>query len=866
MKINSKRGRLKIYLGMSAGVGKTYAMLKDAEEELQTGIDIVAGYIEPHGRKDTENLINHFEIIPTKEISHEGIVLKEFDLESSLKRAPKIILVDELAHTNAPGSLHNKRWLDIQTLLDAGISVYSTLNIQHLESISELVSSLCGISVHETIPDSVLREADSIEVIDIPPEELISRLKAGKIYRGDKIDSALRNFFKEGTLLALREILLRKAAEKIDRDVIKFRESLAVSESWATSDRMIVAVGPNRFAKRLIQKAARIASTRKSALIALYVQTPDSGMLSQHDQLLIDDALQTAQGFGASIERRFGTDIVSEILKVSIDSNASLILVGKPIKNKLRDFILGSLADDLVRRSGNIDVLLVTGEIDDATMRPLINRHRKPKIISLFYALFIVALCTSFGLFIESYVEVATIAMLYILGAVVLARGASRTESVVASIVSILCFNFFFIEPKFTFTINNPEYFITFIVMLAVSLSISSLVTRIRLQNQVVENRERRTLALYEAGRNINVATTESQIFYAAQQSICHLGQIDCGIFIANERTLKSAVKSKSFFEIEPEEFAVAKFVMDKRASAGMTTDILPGASGLYLPIQSERELFGICAVQPIEDHLDRELIPTIELILQQAALSLERLRLEKQALSSQVQIETESMRALVLSSVSHDFRTPLTVIEGAAEQIATNSSTNSKVTELVQLILEHSKRLTRVVNNALSFAKLEQGNPKLNLEWESIEELIGQALAKYRDKIKTRTIHVDYPEDLPLIEVDAVLIDQLITNVIENSIIHAPNATFLNVIVKFNSDYATISIIDDGPGLSPKDLSKMPKVDTEKHSGSGLGIPICDMIAKLHGGAFSLKTREDGKTIAELQLPIRRTNGSSKV
>ena len=864
MKKNSRRGRLKIYLGMSAGVGKTYAMLKDAQEELKTGIDIIAGYIEPHGRQETEILIDQFEVTPIKEITHQGMVLREFDLESALKRAPQTILVDELAHTNAPGCLHNKRWIDIQTLLDAGINVYSTLNIQHLESISELVSSLCGITVHETVPDSVLREADSIEVIDIPPEELIDRLKAGKIYRGDKIESALRNFFKEGSLLALREILLRKAAEKIDHDVIKFRESVAVRESWATSDRMIVAVGPNRFAKRLIQKSARIAATRKSALTVVYVQTPHLGMLSQHDQLMIDDALLIAQGLGATVERRFGTDIVSEILSTAINSNASLILVGKPVKNRLRDIIFGSLADDLVRRSGNIDVLLVTGEEQDATHRPIVTRDRGLNLSSTLYALFIVVLCTGLSLLLEPYVEVATIAMLYILGAVVAARRTGRIESIIASVTSILCFNFFFIEPRYTFTVHDPEYLVTFVVMLAVSISISSLVNRIRLQNQVVENRERRTLALYEAGRKINAASTESQILMAAQQSICHLSELNCGIFLASDNTLKVGVSSKSLFEIEPEEFAVAKLVLDRRSPVGLTTDTLPGAGGLYLPIQSERKLFGICGIQPDSEHLDRELIPTIELILQQTALCLERLSLEGQARDSQIRIETESMRALVLSSVSHDFRTPLTVIEGAAEQIAANVVDKPEVTELVQLILEHSKRLSRVVNNALSFAKLEQGASHLLLEWESIEELVGQALEKYRNKLATRAVRVEYPEDLPLVRVDAVLLDQLITNVIENSIIHAPYATNFTVSVKLADASVEISFADDGPGVQHNLRSLKPRGDTDSFAGSGLGIPICEMIAKLHGGTFVLRSRNEGGAEAVLRLPLERTNGSS--
>lgn len=856
MKKSSKRGRLKIYLGMSAGVGKTYAMLKDAQEDLKSGADIVAGYIEPHGREETESLIKPFEVIPSKEIIHEGIALKEFDLEASLRRDPHTILVDELAHTNASGCIHNKRWLDIQALLDAGINVYSTLNIQHLESVSELVSSLSGITVHETVPDSVLREADSIEVIDIPPEELIERLRAGKIYKGDKIEAALRNFFKEGSLLALREILLRKAAEKIDRDVIKFRESLAVKDSWATSDRMVLAVGPNQFAKRLIQKTARIAAARKSSVTVVYVQTPHLGVLSEQDQLLIEDALIAAQNLGFSVERKFGTDIVSEILRVAIAVNASLIVVGKPIKNRVRDFLFSSLADNLLRRSGNIDVLLVVGEEEDATLRPLLPQDKRPHIFTTLYAFTVVALCTLLGIFLEPYVEIATIAMIYILGSVLVARRSGRTESVAAAIASSLCLNFFFIDPRYSLTVNNPEYVITLLAMVSVSLSLSGLVTRIRLQNQIVESREQRTLALYEVGKKLSEATAQKEILVAAQQAILKLGRLDCGLLVVQDRNLKTGVGSKSLFEIESEEFAVAKIVMDKKVAAGMTTDILPGAGGLYLPIQTERELYGVCAVQSEIDHIEAEIVPTIELILQQTALCLERLALEMHARESQARIETESMRTLVLSSVSHDFRTPLTVIEGAAEQIGV-ATDPEQVQEFASLIGEHSKRLSRLVGNALSFAKLEQGTPKLNLEWESLEELIGQALEKYRKDLTTRTVRTDYPENLPLVRVDAVLLDQLISNVIENSIIHAKSASILNISISFDAQNVIIDIADDGSGIAHSDSPSRFKLDTDRHVGSGLGVSICKMIAKLHGGKFLLESNDYGGTTARIFLSI---------
>lgn len=857
MSKSSKKGRLKIYLGMSAGVGKTYAMLKDAEADLAKGIDIVAGYIEPHGRKETEDLVSIFERIPHKKLQHQAIELNEFDLETSLKRNPHTILVDELAHSNPPGLLHEKRWLDIQTLLDTGINVYTTLNIQHLESIAELVSTMSGIIVHETVPDSVLKRADTIEVIDIPPEDLIERLKAGKIYKGEKIQLALSNFFKEGNLLALREILLRKAAEKIDSDVLKFREASAVKSSWGTSDRVIVAVGPNKFAKRLIQKSVRIASARKSNLVVVYVQTPHLGVLPPEDQQKLEDVLELARVLGAEVERRFGTDIVAEILKASVSLNASLIVVGKPIKTRLKDFIFGSLADDLIRRSGNIDVQLITGEEEDATNRPLIIRDSRPKILGIAYALLVVIISTFLGIIFNNYIELSTIAMLYILGSVVIARGSGRTESVIASIASILAFNYFFIEPKYSLSVQNPEYLSTFVVMIVVSLSISGLVTRIRFQNRLVAEREKRAMLLYNAGRSINNALTQIDILNAVHSAICKLSEINCGILVVEDHSLKTALLSNNQFEKQNEELAVAKYVLDKKKAAGHLTDTLPGARALYLPIQTDKAIYGVCGIECTDNLVERELIPTYEIILQQAALCLERLALEEETLKSNLKIETEAVRTMVLSSVSHDFRTPLTVIEGAAEQISISSENNSKSFELSILILEHSKRLSRMVNNALSLTRLEQDTLKLNLEWESIEELIGQVLDKLRDALSNRIITVKYDDDLPLVMIDAVLVDQLITNIVENSIFHAPSATELNIIVKASKSELSISIEDNGPGFK-KNINENFGIrnDTLKHTGIGLGLRLCELIVKLHKGEFTFQNKKNGGTEAHIILP----------
>lgn len=841
-----RRGRLKIYLGMSAGVGKTYAMLKDAEEELARGVDIVAGYIEAHGRKETEDLATRFEQIPCRVIRYHELDLREFDLEASLKRHPHTLLVDELAHSNAPGLLHAKRWLDVEALLAAGINVYTTLNIQHLESANDQVSALSGIKVQETVPDQVLRRADLIEVVDITPEDLIVRLKGGKIYAADKIQKALNNFFKEGTLLALREILLRKAAEKIDGDVLKFRQSTAVRDVWGTSDRMLVAIGPNRFAGRLVQKAARIAASRKCALSIIHVHTPHLGALSSLDQQHLDDALQAAHLLGATVEKRFGTDIVGEILATALQLNVALIVVGKPRKNRLQELLTGSLADALVRRSENIDVMLVAGEDDDTTQRPRDIQVKRRYWIGVLLSLSVVAFVTLLGVIIEAYVEESTIALLYVLGTVVAARYSGRAEAILASIASILAFNFLFIEPKYTLLVHNSEYLVTFVVMVIVSLSISGLVTRIRLQNLLMSERESIALLLYETGKTLNVCSSVADILRSAHAALARLPIIDCGVLMFVQGKLSSAVASRSLFELESQEIAVAKFVADKRRSAGMLTDTLPGAGALYLPIQTDRTLYGVCGLQFADENSARELMPTGELILQQAALCIERLALEEETMKSNLKIKSEAIRTTVLSAVSHDFRTPLTVIEGAAEQLAKASSATSREGDLSKLILEHSQRLSRMVNNALEFTRLESESLTLRREWESLEELVGQAIEKLRGCLIGRQITVNSQEDLPLVQIDAVLMDQLISNVIENSISHAPGATELEVAISFSHDQVRVEICDNGPGLRAESEAVFElRGDTQRHHGIGLGLQLCKLIAGLHGGSlFVFKSR----------------------
>ena len=501
----STRGKLKIYLGMAAGVGKTFAMLSDALTEQKRGVRVLAGYIEPHGRAETEELAKQLPNISPRVLEYRGITLHEFDLDQALAQKPEIILVDELAHTNAPNSRHIKRYQDIEELCAKGINVFTTLNIQHIESLRDVISNITGVEVQETVPDSVLAQADEIELIDIPPDELLQRLEAGKIYKHEKVDTALRNFFRKGNLVALREIVLRHAADTVDAQLRSYRTLEGVDEIWATNPRVLVSVAPTKFAVRLVHAAIRLARNLKAPLVALTVETPRTRQASEIDRAHAERALASAARAEAEIIRVSGYDIVQEVIRVAKETNATIIVVGKPMRSKLREFIFGSIVDDLVRQSGKIDILVVQGSADEGGSLRTIPAAAQFSRSSVLQSMLWVVLATAVCFLAYPFFELSNLVMIYLLAVAWVASHHGRIESVIASILSVAAFDFFFVPPRWTFAVSDAQYAVTFAVMLVVALLISSLALKLKAQSELALDRERNTRTLFEFNQRLSV-------------------------------------------------------------------------------------------------------------------------------------------------------------------------------------------------------------------------------------------------------------------------------------------------------------------------------------------------------------------------
>ena len=846
---------------MSAGVGKTYTMLSDAVVEKNRGKDVVAGYVEPHGRVETEGLVDNFEVLPTITVTYRNISVKEFDLEGALKRKPEILLVDELAHSNAPGQRHAKRWQDVIELVEAGIDVHTTLNIQHLESLNDVIAGITGVEVKETVPDSILSRANKIELIDIPPDELIVRLKEGKIYPKEKVATALENFFQEGNLLALRELSLRKAAEKIDADILEYRSLQAPSESWGTNERVLVAVAPTRFAKRLIRSAARVAARRHAQLIAVAVDTPQYELLREQAKAMREEALLLAEKLGAAIERRSGSDIVTEILTVAQEHNVSLIVVGKPVKTKLREVLFGSVADDLIRRSGRIDVHLITGDAQDAATVPIIRRH-KPKWASIVSSIVTVFMCSALCQLLRQLVEPSNLVMIYLLGVVFVSSRSGRAESILAAFLSVLCFDFFFIEPRFSFSVSDAQYVITFIVMLITALLLSTLTLRVRLQAQAVGARERATRTLYEFGKFLLTAQDIAVINKEARRVVMSICGRDACIFVTKGTTLSLSSKSDSQFELTDSEFAVARLAAEKNQPTGVTTDTLPGSLGLYLPFSTAKNVCGVLGIAVDSKPLTASERGAIELLVQQIAIASEKKLVEEEAYESRLHTDRESLRTTLLSSLSHDLRTPLTTILGSATALLDTVELSAEQRRtLTGHIISESRRLGDLVKNMMDIAKLELGEVALRKEWNDIEELLASALDKTESALQSMNVTVNKTGKLPLVFVDGVFIEQVFINVLENIAHHAKTATQVLIGVTTDSTTITITIADNGIGAPLDVIDRLFEKGFTTRSGTdggmGLGLALAKRVITLHGGTITAANASGSGMIFTITLPL---------
>lgn len=856
---SKKRGRLKIYLGMAAGVGKTYSMLSDARGDLDRGQEIVIGYVEPHGRQETEDLMAGIPQIPPREIDHRGVILRDFDLEAALLAHPRIILVDELAHTNGPGSRHLKRWQDVAELLDAGIDVRTTVNIQHVESLRDVVAKTTGVFVQETVPDSFFESADEVELVDLPPEELHQRLREGKVYVPEKIDQALGGFFKRENLMALRELALRHTAERVDEEMRRFRAQRELDAPWQGKSKILVCVAPNRMAPRVVREAKRLATNLHADLLAVSVESPRQGILNEKARADLEYSLNLARSLGAQTATLGADDIVQEILRYARGEGVTTIIMGKPVRPRWRELIFGSVVDSLIRTSGEIDVLVITGAEDQGTPF-LVRRPETSAGYSGFAAAFaVVALCTGIGFLMHDRFDLANIIMVYLLGVAVVSSRLGRNESVFASFLAVAAFDVCFVPPRGTFAVSDVQYLITFATMLTVSYLIGSLTLRLRAHSEAAALRERNTAALYDLSRQLASLRSTSELAAVAAVKASHLMEAPVAVIARPpEGELDVVVPSANGFERTANEWAVATWTADQGKPAGKTTDTLAGASGLYLPLLSSHGCLGAVGVDlSSKSDFDPARRHMLEAITNQLAGSLDRSYLAKASEEAQLAVEAEKLRSNLLSSVSHDLRTPLASIEGAAGILSSNETLDAKSRELVFTVREEAERLGRLVRNLLDMTRVEGGALELNLDWYGLDELLANAI-RFTEGHFDKKVSVEVAPGTPLVKVDGVLVQQVLINLLENSARHAGRGADVRISTSFDRANVVLDLQDIGPGIPIESLDAVfDKFQRQNTSGFGLGLTICRAVMTAHGGTIEALPSADG---AHFRLKFVRT------
>jgi len=865
-----RRAKFKIYLGASAGVGKTYAMLVEAHERRQAGVDVVVGVVETHGRSETAALLEGLERLPPRTIEYRGTALHEFDLDTALARRPGLLLLDELAHTNVPGARHAKRWLDVEELLAAGIDVYTTLNVQHVESLYDVVAQITGVAVREMVPDAMLERADEIELVDLPPDDLLQRLHEGKVYIPEQARRAADHFFQKGNLIALRELALRVTADRVDQQMESYRREHAIRDTWAVGGRILVGVGDPREGLRLIRAAHRMAVRLNAEWLVVHVETPGefapSGAARDH----LVDLMGYAEELGAETAMLSGTHIADQMLAYARERNVSRIIVGKPSRVFWLRLLRGSLVDALLAGSGDMDVFAMSGEREDEG-RPPVPAPARPlslRASSYVQSVLAVALCTGVAWVVHLRLDPTNLTMIYLLGIMAVAMRLGRGPAVLASVLSVAAFDFCFVPPVLAFHVSDTQYLLTFAGMLLVALVISTMASRLRQQADAARERERRTAVLYRLSRELSGLREAKDLLQAALARAADVFASQAVILLPDTAgQLTVAAGEAAVLGEGGHDQGVAQWTFDHAQPAGAGTPTLPAARAMFLPLPGAKETVGVLGLVPDEPGrvLTRDRFRLAETFASQVALSLERARLAEQAERAHVLIESERTRSLLLSSVSHDLRTPLSVITGATSSLlADGESLPARVgRELVETIAEEAQRLNRLVGNLLDMTRLESGAMPVRLEWHSLEEIIGSALGRLETRLQGRVVDVRLPAAFPLVQLDDVLVEQVVFNLVENALKYTPAGSPVEILALRGDDRLSLSVADRGPGLPPgQEESVFQKFYRGRRegdpSGVGLGLSICRGIIEAHGGTISAANREGGGAVFRIELPQR--------
>jgi len=857
------RGRLKIFFGASAGVGKTYAMLAAAQTLHEQGIDVVAGIVETHGRADTESMLTGLERLPLRTYEYRGHTLSEFDIDAALVRRPHVILVDELAHSNIPESRHAKRWQDIEELLHAGIHVYTTVNVQHLESLNDVVGQITGIRVQETIPDHVLDDADEVTLVDLPPDELLLRLKEGKVYMAQQAEKASRNFFRKGNLLALREIALRRTADRVDADMRAYRADRSIAQLWQTKERIVVAVSAGADEDKLVRAAARLAAKLQADWLAVYVDAPTwpRVTLARRERML--KTLKLAQSLGAETASITGDDVAQALVQFARSRNAGKLVIGQTRRRRWTSRWRATLTERIAVLGEEIDIYAVAREDkeDDVSSRDSVQgsfatggqRRRQGYL----WACVSCAVTTALAWWLIGFLHPANVIMVYLVGVMIVAVRYGRSASALASVLSVLAFDFFFVEPRFSISVSDAQYLVTLLVMLAASLFISTLASRLRHQAHVAMLREARSGNLYMLGKELAAVLTLEQILEIGRR---HLGAVFGAktAFLlpdSSENVRIAGPNEHDPHALQQADLGVAQWVYDNGQPAGNGTATLPAAQALYLPLNATMRTRGVLAFvsdTSVTAGRDAQLaLPEnrqmLEIFASQIAMAIERLHYAEVAQDALLTMESERLRNSLLSAISHDLRTPLTSLVGSADALASQPSLGPVERAMAMVISEQSQRMSGLVENMLDMARLQSGGVTLNRQWNAIEEVVGTALRLLQKILGERKVEVHLPANLPLVRFDAVLLERVFANLIENAVKYAPANQAIEIearAVQGNPATMEINVIDHGPGfpagMEERVFEKFTRGDSESSTpGVGLGLAICRAIVEAHGGTI---------------------------
>jgi two-component system, OmpR family, sensor histidine kinase KdpD len=870
-----ERGKLKIFLGYCAGVGKTYAML-EAAHEIKSETDVVIGYVETHARKETEGLLEGIEILPRRQVEHRGIAVPEMDLDGLLARHPALALVDELAHSNAPGTRHLKRYQDVQELLDAGIDVYTTLNVQHVESLRDVVAQITGIWMRETVPDSVIDSASEIELVDLPPDELIKRLKEGKVYLAEQAALATDQFFRKGNLLALRELAMRIAAERVDEQVRAYKDTHAIREQWPTTERILVCVSPSSSGTKLVRTARRLAAQLDAPWMALYVETPDAPRLSSEKRQQIGDTLRLAVRLGAKEATIQGNSVADTVIEYARQNGWTKIIVGRPQKRTLWRVPGSTVADQLIHRSENTDIYVVSGTGDVVERQSTSSHFSFGKWRGYLAGVVLVALSTLLGHLLRNIFDPTNIIMIYLLGVMAVASIWGLGPSMMTSLLSVLAFDFFLVPPILTFAVRDTQYIFTFIVLLLVGIALSYLSARVRRQVEAAQQREHEIVTLYSTARTLALTVGIESIVNSIVGKAKEVFGREATIFLPDPHEQgKLLPRNRESLKAGENDTAAATWSFEHKQTAGFGTDTLPDARARFLPLVTSRGIVGVLALWKIdaEAQMPTEQERLLEAFSDLAAVAIERTQLVEEARNAQVLQASEKLQTALLNSVSHDLRTPLVSIIGTLGSLKEKSLqlSESDREALISVALEQGDRLNHLISNLLDVSRIEAGAVILLRQPTDFQEVLGIALGQMKSRLEGRQVDVQIPKNLPYVWIDSSVIAQVLVNLLDNAIKYSPKGFPIEISTRKSDDFIEIQVDDFGVGIPKEDLARVFDKFYRVHrpdnvAGSGLGLSIAKGFIEAHGGTITAQNRQGGGTIVKFSLPIaKETPGNGR-